>query len=306
MKLMEQLDGVEVVLLDGAMGTELERRGVPIGAQLWSASALGSHPEVIREVHGDYLAAGAHMHIANSFALARHVLEPAGLGDQTEAYNRRAVALCREALEAAPTGRRQWIAASLSTFAEASDRGNLPPHAALLASYREQAGILAAAGADLFALEMLYDVEVSKLMIEAVAPFGLPVMIGFTCLWAPDGETVESMAREVGVTPRPLDELLPTVLSAVPKDLPVIPAIMHSEFDVTGKALEVAAEHWSGPLAAYPNSGIYEMPNWRFDTVAAPEVFAEAAVAWRGQGAKIIGGCCGVGPAQIAALATRI
>ncbi len=108
----------EFVLMDGAMGTELERRGVPIEGSGWSALALRDHAEVIREIHEDYIKAGARLHIINSFALARHVLEPLGLGHEFENLNRRAMALFNDAVTRLGVKRNAlWAAGSLSTFA---------------------------------------------------------------------------------------------------------------------------------------------------------------------------------------------
>jgi homocysteine S-methyltransferase len=299
MKLMDRIAGGRAVLLDGAMGTELERRGVPMDGKAWSAAALDSHPEILRQVHGDYAHAGAEIHIANSFALARHVLEPAGFGDRVEAFNRRAVELCREAIADSATERPQWVAGSLSTFADQSDRRNLPARAQLRANYDEQAAILRAAGVDLFALEMLCDVDISLEALGAAAAQGLPVMIGFTCIWSEDGTTVEALARDVGLPPVDFGDVLPPVISAIPETTPAILAIMHSKFDVTDAALEVLQDHWSGPVAVYPNSGEFVYPNWQFDKVCSPEDFVAAARAWIDRGVRIVGGCCGIGPAHI-------
>ena len=70
------------VILDGAMGTELQRRGVPMDGIAWSAAALATHPEAVRGVHEDYLRAGAEILITNSFAASRHVLAATGLGER--------------------------------------------------------------------------------------------------------------------------------------------------------------------------------------------------------------------------------
>jgi S-methylmethionine-dependent homocysteine/selenocysteine methylase len=94
-----RLDAGEVVILDGAMGTELERRGVPMDDVAWDAAALATHPDLVREVHEDYIEAGAEVIITNTFATARHVLEPAGMGGQFRALNMRAVTLAKEARE---------------------------------------------------------------------------------------------------------------------------------------------------------------------------------------------------------------
>ncbi len=306
MGLMQRIAEGGVVLLDGAMGTELERRGVPMHGKAWSAAAMESHAEAVRQVHADYLAAGAEVHIVNSFALGRQVLEPAGFGDRVEVFNRRAVELCRDALAAGNGGSPAWIAGSLSTFADKSDRSRLPRGEALRVDYAEQAGILQAAGVDLFALEMLCDVEISRAALLATAGSGLPVMLGFACQWAEDGKRVETIARDVGLPAQRLEEVLPPLLAALAEPQKAIIAVMHSDFDVTDKALEIVTDHWSGPVAVYPNSGLFDYPNWRFDTVCAPQAFAEAGERWIERGAGIVGGCCGVGPDHIRALAERL
>ena len=72
--LRQRLHGGEVVVLDGAMGTELEKRGVPMDDAAWSAAALMTHTDTVREVHEDYIRAGADIITTNTFATARHVL----------------------------------------------------------------------------------------------------------------------------------------------------------------------------------------------------------------------------------------
>ncbi len=71
-----RLAGGELVFLDGGTGTDLERRGVPMDGEAWSAAALLTHPEVVREVHEDYIRAGAEVVISNSFSTARLPLQP--------------------------------------------------------------------------------------------------------------------------------------------------------------------------------------------------------------------------------------
>ena len=306
MTLMDRIERGGVVLMDGAMGTELERRGVPMHGQAWSAAAMDSHPEVVRDIHRDYIAAGAELHIVNSFALGRHVLERAGLGDRFEAVNRRSVELCKEAIDSAAVDRPQWITGSLSTFADKSNRGLLPQGPNLRASYAEQAEILREAGADLFALEMLCDVEISIAALHAAAATKLPVILGFTCSWDDDGTTVLAGAHDMGVKALPLAEVLLPVLAAIPDGTAAMVAVMHSEFDVSDAALAVIQDHWSGPTSVYPNSGGFIFPNWQFDTVCTPDEFADAGVRWIAAGAQVVGGCCGVGPPHIEALAARL
>lgn len=302
MKLTARLDEGAPVILDGAIGTELYRRNANVDAKVWSARA---DAETLRAVHDDYIAAGAEIQTVNSFALARHVLEPAGLGGAVESYNRQAVELCRTAIDNASNHRERWIAGSLSTYAAKSDRSRLPGLGTLRRNYAEQAGILAEAGVDMLMLEMLFDDEVTLVMAESAATTGLPLCIGFTLRRRPDGETVEMHRNDVerGL---PFEDVLDRVLGSLPKSVHTTIAIMHSEFDVTDAALEILRSQWRGPVAIYPNSGTHQQSMWRFDTVCSPDVFVSAAERWLGSGVNIIGGCCGVGPAHIKALAKHL
>ncbi len=113
-ELAARLGGGELILLDGATGTELQRRGVPMDAAAWSAAALVTHPQTVREVHEDYIRAGADVVTTNSFSTAWHQLEPAGLGDRFRELNARAVELARQARENA-ADRPVAVAGSISS-----------------------------------------------------------------------------------------------------------------------------------------------------------------------------------------------
>ena len=293
----------EFVLMDGALGTELERRGVPFGGEGWSALAVADHGEVIRQVHADYIKAGARLHIVNSFALARHVLEPLGLGDRFEQLNRRAVELFDEAAQESGVARNTfWAAGSLSTFAANSDRSLLPRGEALVTNYSDQAKVLLAAGVDLFALEMLFDIDVSLAMLTAVEGLGLPVMLGFTCERDPVDATAVITHGGMGRQVSSLEEVLRRVIDAIESN-DVVVAIMHSEAEVTDAALEILSRHWDGPVAVYPNSGHFVDLHMQFDSVCSVEAFQRAAQKWITAGVQIVGGCCGIGPAHIQGLA---
>src|SRR5262245_53687633 len=155
--LFDRIARGDVIILDGAMGTELQRRGVPMDRVAWSAMALETHPDVIRTIHEDYVRAGADIIITNSFGSSRHVLEAAVLGNMVAALNRRAVELAKEARERAGAGRDVAIAGSISSWIAEGEARNAPAAAAARASYSEQADLLAAAGVDLLMLEMMRD-----------------------------------------------------------------------------------------------------------------------------------------------------
>ena len=297
--LQERLDRGEIIVLDGAIGTELERRGVPMNGVAWCATAMKTHPDTVRQVHEDYIRAGADVITANTFATARHVLEPAGLGDEVGALNRRAVELAREARDAA-ADRPVWIAGAISTMAAGADRGNAPEAARARANYREQAEHLAAAGADLIAMEMMMDLEHAAYATEAAVATGLPVWVGFSCRIAGDGATVVMFREEAE------DLEFADVIDAIMAIGGSVAGVMHTEIDATAPALAVVLDHWSGPVAAYAESGHFVMPNWQFVDVATPEDYAAKAQTWVGMGVQIVGGCCGLGPEHVRLLEQRL
>ena len=155
MNLTQRLTTGRPVLLDGAINTELSRKGLLFTLLEWLRVNLDT-PGVVADIHKAYARAGAQVHIANSFANARHVLEAAELVDDYESLNRAAVRICRESINEAAS-HQQWIAGSLSTYATDHDRSNLLALDLLEQQCAEQAHILADAGCDMLALEMLFD-----------------------------------------------------------------------------------------------------------------------------------------------------
>ena len=106
MILDDKLQSGEVIILDGATGTEIARLGAPMDSAAWCGVVNKTHPDLVRQVHENYLRAGADVIIANTFATCRHVLAGADLADETVAINTRAVELAREARDnVAPAAR---------------------------------------------------------------------------------------------------------------------------------------------------------------------------------------------------------
>jgi homocysteine S-methyltransferase len=280
------------------MGTELQARGVPMDNEAWSGVANLTHDQVVREIHEDFIRAGADVIIANTYAAARLPLERAGYGDRVGEANRRAVRAAREARDLV-ADRSVAIAGSMS-YAAAEDlvlRGRPGPTGnELLEHYREQASALTEAGVDLIALEMITSPSVGGPALEAAAETGLPVWLGVSVEVAVDGRVPMLERPEDG-----LDELLEALLD------PTISAVlvMHSVLEAVDPALDVIARRWSGPVGAYPHCGHYKPPEWIFGDISA-EDYARASVNWLGRGAQLVGGCCGIRPAHIRALAETL
>ena len=279
--------------MDGGTGSELQRRGVPMSRSAWSGLAVHSHPDVVRAVHEDYIAAGAEVIITNTFGTTRFLLESAGLGDEFKNINRNAVRLAIQAREA--SGGDIAIAGSISNLPPGMNAANYPDPDIELAALRELARILADSGVDLIALEMMQDTRHAARAMEAALETGLPVWLGVSCRQRADGDGLVSFDLPDMDFAKPLDALIPMGPSAV--------NIMHSDIDVTQQAIMMVKERWQGPIGVYPEVGEFVPPNWTFDADATPERLVEHARSWVDSGVLMVGGCCGTTPAHIAALA---
>ncbi len=294
----------EVLLLDGATGTELERRGASMNEQAWCALATETSPEILRAVHEDYIRAGADIITANTYASSRIMLTAAGLADRVAPLNRAAVEIAREARERAADGRDVAIAGSISNMmpmvngAARVDTARLTPLDEAEASYREQAELLAEAGVDLLLLEMQYRPAYLARCIRAARTTGLPVWVGTSARAVGEGldARLMSFAVEENI---PFEKVVDAVLRAGADE---VIGVMHTNASITSMALDVVGERYGGALMAYPDSGFFEMPSWRFVDVISPAALAREARGWVAQGAQVIGGCCGLGVEHIAAL----
>jgi homocysteine S-methyltransferase len=294
--LMDRIEAGEQVFIDGATGTEIERRGVPQLDNAWNGGGALSHPEILRVVHEDYIRAGAEILISNTFATLRSALRDAGVEKDFDAYNRRGVELACEA-RAALGANAVVVAGGISHW---SWSGNHPILEELRDNATEQAAIMKDAGADLIMLEMMSKVEPMLAVLDGVQGCGLPVWVGLSCKLDSNG------------TPRLYDsdntigeQTLADAIDALNgRNVPLI-SIMHTEVSYVDACLDVVEKMWAGPVGVYAHSGNYVGGKWVFNSVITPVDYAAAAEGWRNRGVRVIGGCCGVGPIHIRALTTK-
>ncbi|APR86729.1 Homocysteine S-methyltransferase [Minicystis rosea] len=265
-----------VTILDGPLGTELAARGVPTPGPAWSARAILDAPEVIAAIHRDYAAAGATVHTANTFRTkARQV------GAAWEELAHRAVALARASV---PSAHR--VAGSIAPL-EDCYRPDLSPHDPR-PEHRALARALAAASVDILLCETFPHVGEALIAVEEAVATGLPVWVSFTA--GPDGtlltpEAIAAGAREA--VRRGAGAVLVNCTAAT-RILPYVERL--ADAGVT--------------FGAYANAGDpAEGIGWTEHGDVAR--YAALAERWAACGATILGGCCGTGPAHMAALAAR-
>ena len=151
---MDRAKNEQVILMDGATGTEVERRGVAQLNNAWNGGAALSDPDILRAVHEDYIQNGAEIIISNTFANAKHALFDAGRGNDFEKLNSRSVQIAVEAREKT-NAEHVCVAGGISYW---TWTGKKPSLAELESTVTTQAQIMAESGADLLKLEMMIDI----------------------------------------------------------------------------------------------------------------------------------------------------
>ncbi|MFW5715198.1 MAG: homocysteine S-methyltransferase family protein [bacterium] len=295
-----------VVLIDGATGTELEKRGADMNDDAWCGPANISHRGLLEEVHLDYIRAGAEIITTNTYATTRLMLEPAGYGDRIEEIYRSAcgAALHARRLAQQELGRTEvLVAGSLSHMVPKSTAGaeSTDPYSGLgrekfCAALHEAAGLLKAGGCDLILLEMMYHPQRFQCVLEAALDTGLPVWAGFSARWGENGELLSFFQEH--------DIMLEEVIAQLPGKGIDAAGIMHSNVNITGPALELLGHYFTGPRYAYPDSGFFRMPNWQFEDIVSPADLKAYAIDWIADGVSAVGGCCGLSVEHIEALST--
>jgi homocysteine S-methyltransferase len=286
------MDAGELILIDGATGTEIERRGVPQLNNAWNGGGALSHPSIVREVHQDYIEAGSQIIISNTFATCEHTLRDAGMAEHFETLNRRGVELAVEARDQSQAP-DVLVAGGISYW---SFTGNKPSLSALSASVTDQAGIMKNAGADLLMLEMMIDIDRMCVTLEGALASDLPVWVGVTC-------KIDSQGVVCLRNGEPLSSALESLKTYT---IPLI-SIMHTQVDIITECLSELNDSWAGSTGVYAHSRGDRVTNhnkhaWDFDGVISPEDYLQASNEWCAQGINALGCCCGLGVEHIKTL----
>ena len=319
MILDEKLDNGDLIILDGAIGSEIERLGGKMDLSAWCGTANVTDPDKVRAVHESYLRAGADVITTNTFATSRHMLEAAGLGDDTVAINRKAVELAKEAIDIVEPDRSVAIAGSMSNTLPwlpgtvGTDASRIPSGDQQAANYREMAEALAEAGCDLLIMEMLLETTSGRRIMEAALSTGLPVWTGISATRAPNGQMVGWRISEEEPDGRLSDDFeqeqtepLETIIDELCSLNPQAVGIMHSALPSTTQALDVLFQRWDGPVMAYPEAHGFDSETRATPVHVSPEKFASHCREWVENGVQIIGGCCGTTIYHIQAMVEQL
>ncbi len=292
------------MILDGALATELERRGADLRDPLWSAKLLIERPDLIRAVHLDYFEAGADLAITASYQASFAAFAARGIGfDGASRLLRSSVEIARSARDsfwadtAVRVGRsRPLVAASVGPYgamlgdgAEYRGRYSLSD-AALARFHRPRLALLAESGADLLACETIPSLREALVLADLLREFpDTAAWISFSCK---DGrDTCEG--QDIGTAASALGTCAQIVAVGVNCTAPghIVPLLRRMR------------EKTSKPLLVYPNSGEdYDADSKSWSGCATARPFAAQARDWYDAGARLIGGCCRTTPSDIRAI----
>ncbi|TGP50262.1 homocysteine S-methyltransferase [bacterium M00.F.Ca.ET.230.01.1.1] len=285
-----------VILTDGGMGQELVRRSKSEPTPLWSARVLIDEPDLVRDLHIEFIQAGARVITINTYAATPERLAREGAEDLFRPLQKRGIELARQARdEAGDTAIAGCLSPLFGSYAPAltiSFEDTLDIYRRIVA---EQAD-----GVDLFLCETMASAEEARAAVTAASESGKPVWVSWTLAdhGAPRLRSGETIADAVGVL----------------GDLPVAARLLNC---CRPEAIAAALPELialGGPVGAYANGftsvealkhgGTVDVLHARHDL--DPQAYADQAIGWVEAGAHIVGGCCEVGPAHIAALRDRL
>ena len=281
------------VVLDGGLATQLEAQGHDLGTELWSARLLHDDPDAIIRTHLAYFAAGAQVATTASYQASLDGFVRAGMDKSTaEQMIRRSVRLAEQARASYEDDQDRWIAGSVGPYgaalADGSEyRGDYDISIDELRQWhRPRIELLVEAGVDVLALETIPCVAEVEALLAEIAGTGQPCWLSITC--SGDQTRAGEPAAEAFTLARDVEEIIAVGINCIDPDDAYALICMASQ--ATGK-----------PVVVYPNSGE------RWDSVASawngaatfrPETVGE----WFSGGARLVGGCCRVGPAEIQAM----
>lgn len=273
------------ILMDGAMGTELQRRGVRTDLPLWSAGALDTSPEVIEKIHFDYIEAGAEIISTNTFRTNSRTFLKGALPDRSRELTLIACTLASAART--KSGRSNVIIAGSMAPLEDCYRPDLVDSKDKLDKEHQDTALnLAAGGVDIILVETMNCIREAQAALAAASTTGLPVAVSFVC---------DSTGNLLS------GESLSDACLVAQEYNPLFIGTNCAPLDKIDNSLEALLTSTKTPIAVYANGDGQpdDAQGWKFNIEKGKDRYFQAAKAWAAKGALLIGGCCGTTPDYI-------
>ncbi|MEO8168147.1 MAG: homocysteine S-methyltransferase family protein [bacterium] len=295
--LKERLALKTPLILSGAMGTELERRNVEIGLPYWSANALIFQPEVVQQIHEDYIEAGADIIVTNTFRTNRRVFKSQNLPDRSLELTTKAVELAKSARDKFPK-RAILIAGCVAPVEDCYKPGLVPSENELNSEQYEMVTRLVKLGVDFLLIETMTTIREAYAAAKAAKETDKEFIVSFAC--QKDGTLYggEQLTDAVNVIAplRPtlfsLNCISPRYLTSLVQQLKSVPP---NSSGISDKVLNNSQI----PFAVYGNVGNPDTRDGKIIQDVDEDEYVKFALEWKALGASIIGGCCGTTPEYI-------
>jgi S-methylmethionine-dependent homocysteine/selenocysteine methylase len=288
--IQEILDKQAIIVLDSAMGTELEARGAELSTPLWSAGTLFEIPDTIRQIHIDNIDAGVDIITTNTFRTNRRTLEKANYNYKELNYAESAKELTTAAVELAKeavmiTRDEVLVAGSIATLEDCYMPGLAPDTDTLCTEHYEHVLNLIEAGVDILLPETMNNVREISAVLNQIHKTGKEYMISMICRNKDEllsGELIKDAVKII-------EKFSPSAIMVNCIHPSAAEGVITTLKNLTGR-----------PIGVYANIGEAEHEKGsRFDLDVSPAVYFDYAVKWKRMGAVLIGGCCGTNPEYI-------
>ena len=280
----ELLQSREVILLDGAMGTELSRRGLS-----WGGRSNIDAPKGVFEIHREYAECGCHVLTTNTLTMNRIYIETHKVGVDVRDVNRAGAELARQAGES-----RQYVLGDISSTGQMLEPYGNYKESQFYDTFKEQAEVLGEAGVDGFVIETMFDLREALCALRACKDnFQLPVIVSIAFITDEAGgrtlmgNPAQDCARQLSQAGA--DAVGANCGSVEPSQIAAIVSTLRSATEA--------------PVAAQPNAGKPKLIDDRTVFEMAPGAFSAGIRECVDSGARIVGGCCGTTPEHIRAVA---
>ncbi len=282
----------KVLLLDGATGSELQNRGYPTVLPLWSATANLDAPNLVKQIHADYIHAGADIISTNTFRTTQYAYAKTSKKEEAFISLKSAVKLAKEARK--ESGRDVLIAGSLTTLEDCYKPQNTPDRTTMFKAHKQQIAWLADQGIDLLLLETMNNIAEAVITAEIASETSLPVFISF--ITNGQGQLLSG-------------EGLNEAINGVAKYNPTAILLNCRSLDTIDKDITILRSDWDGFIGAYANGYGNADDDWGWvcdDEERSLKDFLIIGKKWLADGINIIGGCCGTTPKHISGLRSLI
>lgn len=274
----------ELILMDGGTGSEIAIRGVKTSLPLWSAQALLTDPLVVKQIHRDYIEAGAEIIITNTFRTNERTFRKANFKNQAKKATVLACKLAKEAVK--ESGKDVLVAGSIAPLEDCYSPNLVPAVKELKKEHLENAQYLKSGGVDFILLETMISIDETISACQAAEKVGLPLAVSFCC-----NEKSQLLSGEG----------LEEAVKAIEKYKPLFISLNCMNLKTITKVITNLRKYTKLPIGAYAQGDgeVDDKDGWVGGGTEAVNSYLQEVKAWVKNGVQVIGGCCGTNPEYI-------